>query len=390
MISQEMYQLGAKRSCIRELFEYGLALARRIGPENVFDYSLGNPSVPAPAQVGQALAELAGSDPVALHSYTPAGGSLALRKTVAADISRRSGMEVRPEDLFFTCGAAPALTAVFTALRVEGSEILAIAPCFPEYGVFVRGSGSRFILVPPDLERFQIPLEALEARITPNTQAVIINSPNNPSGVIYSRESLERLAALLRRKSRDIGRPIYLIADEPYRELAYDGAEVPFVPGIYANTIICYSYSKSLSMPGERIGYVCIPSCVEDHDLLMAAVMGAARTHGHVCAPSMMQQVIARSTGLRPDLEAYDRNRRLLYQSLTDFGYCCVKPEGAFYLFVKAPGGDAQAFSDRAKQLGLLIVPGDDFGCPGYFRLSTCVDHDMIRRSLPLFRQLLN
>ena len=256
--------------------------------------------------------------------------------------------------------------------------------------MFFRGGGSRFVLAPPDLERFQIPLEALEARITPNTQAVIINSPNNPSGVIYSRESLERLAALLRRKSRDIGRPIYLIADEPYRELAYDGAEVPFVPGIYANTVICYSYSKSLSMPGERIGYVCIPACVEDHDLLMAAVMGAARTHGHVCAPSMMQQVIARSTGLRPDLEAYDRNRRLLYQSLTDFGYRCVKPEGAFYLFVKAPGGDAQAFSDRAKQLGLLIVPGDDFGCPGYFRLSTCVDHDMIRRSLPLFRQLLN
>lgn len=389
MVSQEMYQLGAKRSCIRELFEYGLELARKIGPENVYDYSLGNPSVPAPGQVAEQLAALADKDPVALHSYTPASGAVEARKRVADDITARTGREIFPEDLFFTCGAAPALTAVFSALRVEGSEIVAIAPCFPEYAVFVEGAGSKFVLTPPDVPDFQIPMAALEERINEHTQAVIINSPNNPSGVIYSRETLEQLAEMLRRKSREAGHPIYLISDEPYRELAYDGTEVPFVPEIYDDTILCYSYSKSLSMPGERIGYICIPSWVTDNRQLMAAVMGAARVQGHVCAPSLMQQVIARCTDLRPDVDTYDRNRRLLYQSLTEYGYRCVRPQGAFYLFAEAPGGDAQAFSQRAKERGLLLVPGDDFGCPGYFRLSTCVDYDMIRRSLPLFRELI-
>lgn len=389
MVSQEMYQLGAKRSCIRELFEYGLELARKIGPENVYDYSLGNPSVPAPGQVAEQLAALADNDPVALHSYTPASGAVEARKRVADDITARTGREIFPEDLFFTCGAAPALTAVFSALRVEGSEIVAIAPCFPEYAVFVEGAGSKFVLTPPDVPDFQIPMAALEERINEHTQAVIINSPNNPSGVIYSRETLEQLAEMLRRKSREAGHPIYLISDEPYRELAYDGTEVPFVPEIYDDTILCYSYSKSLSMPGERIGYICIPSWVTDNRQLMAAVMGAARVQGHVCAPSLMQQVIARCTDLRPDVDTYDRNRRLLYQSLTEYGYRCVRPQGAFYLFAEAPGGDAQAFSQRAKERGLLLVPGDDFGCPGYFRLSTCVDYDMIRRSLPLFRELI-
>lgn len=389
MVSQEMYQLGAKRSCIRELFEYGLELARKIGPENVYDYSLGNPSVPAPGQVAEQLAALADKDPVALHSYTPASGAVEARKRVADDITARTGREIFPEDLFFTCGAAPALTAVFSALRVEGSEIVAIAPCFPEYAVFVEGTGSKFVLTPPDVPDFQIPMAALEERINEHTQAVIINSPNNPSGVIYSRETLEQLAEMLRRKSREAGHPIYLISDEPYRELAYDGTEVPFVPEIYDDTILCYSYSKSLSMPGERIGYICIPSWVTDNRQLMAAVMGAARVQGHVCAPSLMQQVIARCTDLRPDVDTYDRNRRLLYQSLTEYGYRCVRPQGAFYLFAEAPGGDAQAFSQRAKERGLLLVPGDDFGCPGYFRLSTCVDYDMIRRSLPLFRELI-
>ncbi len=389
MVSQEMYQLGAKRSCIRELFEYGLELARKIGPENVYDYSLGNPSVPAPGQVAEQLAALADNDPVALHSYTPASGAVEARKRVADDITARTGREIFPEDLFFTCGAAPALTAVFSALRVEGSEIVAIAPCFPEYAVFVEGAGSKFVLTPPDVPEFQIPMAALEERINEHTQAVIINSPNNPSGVIYSRETLEQLAEMLTRKSRESGHPIYLISDEPYRELAYDGTEVPFVPEIYDDTILCYSYSKSLSMPGERIGYICIPSWVTDNRQLMAAVMGAARVQGHVCAPSLMQQVIARCTDLRPDVDTYDRNRRLLYQSLTEYGYRCVRPQGAFYLFAEAPGGDAQAFSQRAKERGLLLVPGDDFGCPGYFRLSTCVDYDMIRRSLPLFRELI-
>lgn len=389
MVSQEMYQLGAKRSCIRELFEYGLTLAKTIGAENVYDYSLGNPSVPAPAQVAEQLKALAGSDPVALHSYTPAAGAWDARKRVADDITARTEKIVRPENLFFTCGAAPALTAVFAALKVEGSEIVAIAPCFPEYSVFVEGAGSKFVLTPPDIPDFQIPLKALEERINAHTQAVIINTPNNPSGVIYSRETLTRLAEMLLRKSREAGHPIYLISDEPYRELAYDGTEVPFVPEIYPDTVICYSYSKSLSMPGERIGYVCIPDWVTDGEMLMAAVMGAARVQGHVCAPSLMQKAIARCTDLRPDIDTYDKNRKLLYRSLTEYGYSCVRPDGAFYLFVKAPGGDANVFSQMAKERGLLLVPGDDFGCPGYFRLSTCVDYDMIRRSLPLFQQLI-
>ena len=279
--------------------------------------------------------------------------------------------------------------AVFRALAVPGGELLAIAPYFPEYKPFAEEAGLRFKVVPPDVPHFQIKLEAVEAMLTPNTQAVLVNSPNNPSGVVYTRQTLQALAELLTRKSGEYGHPIYIISDEPYRELAY-GVEVPFVPTIYPHTIVCYSYSKSLSLPGERIGYIYVPQAAAESPALYAAVAGAARSAGHVCAPSLWQKVIARCAHLRPDLEAYDRNRRALYEGLTQMGYEMAKPDGAFYLFIKAPGGDANAFSEKAKQHDLLLVPGDGFGCPGYFRICYCVSFEMIQRSLPVFRALLD
>ena len=389
MISESFIQLGTKKSEIRELFEYGIRQAAVVGKENVYDYSIGNPSVPAPAAIADIIRELLEGDSLALHGYTPAAGAMEARRAVADDLSARSGMSIRPENIFFTCGAAPALVAVIRALAVQGAEFIAVAPYFPEYQVFVSCNGGKFVEVAPDTESFQINVEALDQALTPHTQAVIINSPNNPSGVIYSEETLRELASLLERRSAEFGHPIYIIADEPYRELVYDNAVVPFIPSIYRDTVVCYSYSKSLSMPGERIGYVCIPDTVTDSALLFAAVAGASRACGHVCAPSMMQRVIARATGLRPDLEAYDKNRHTLYNALSEMGYECVKPEGAFYMMVKAPGGDAHAFSERAKKENLLLVPSDSFGCPGFLRISTCVDPAMIQRSLPAFRRVL-
>ena len=277
---------------------------------------------------------------------------------------------------------------MFRALAVEGGEILAIAPYFPEYKPFAENAGLIFKVVPPDVPNFQISLPAVEAMLTERTQAVILNSPNNPSGVVYTRETLKQLSALLERKAAQYGHPIYIISDEPYRELAY-GVEVPFLPLIYRDTVVCYSYSKSLSLPGERIGYVYVPKEAADSRELYAAIAGAARACGHVCAPSLWQKVIARCTHLRPDLESYDRNRRTLYEGLTKLGYETAKPDGAFYLFVKAPGGDANAFLEKAKQKDLLVVPGDGFGCPGYFRLCYCVSYDKIVRSLPVFGELM-
>lgn len=389
MINQNAYRLGANRSCIRDLFEYGRARAAMVGEENVYDYSLGNPSIPAPAAVDEAVRQILLDTPtLQVHGYTSAVGDLAARKAIAEDLNARYQAGCRAEDFFLGCGAAPELVAVFRALAVPGGELLAIAPYFPEYQPFAQEAGLRFRVVPPDVPDFQIRLEAVEAMLTEHTQAVLVNSPNNPSGVVYTRQTLEALGVLLTRKGQEYGHPIYLISDEPYRELAY-GVEVPFVPTIYPNTIVCYSYSKSLSLPGERIGYVYIPQAAADSQALYAAVAGAARSAGHVCAPSIWQKVIARCAHLRPDLQAYDRNRRALYEGLKEMGYEMAKPDGAFYLFVKAPGGDANAFSQRAKERDLLLVPGDGFGCPGYFRICYCVSYDMIQRSLPVFRALI-
>ncbi len=389
MINEKAYALGANRSCIRDLFEYGRARAAIVGAENVYDYSLGNPSIPAPDYVNQVIRDvLEEMDALAVHGYTSAIGDFETRKAIADDLNQRYNAGIRPEDLFIGSGAAPELCAVFSALAVPEAEILAIAPYFPEYKPFVESTGAVFKVVPPDVPDFQINLAAVEAMLTPNTQAIIINSPNNPSGVVYTEQTLRVLGALLKRKSEAYGHPIYIVSDEPYRELTY-GCTAPFIPNIYPNTIICYSYSKSLSLPGERIGYICVPQQVEDHDALYAAIAGAARAAGHVCAPSLWQKVIARCTHLRPDLVSYDRNRRALYEGLTAMGYEMAKPDGAFYLFIKAPGGDAVAFSEKAKQKDLLLVPGDGFGCPGYFRICYCVSYEMIQKSLPVFESLI-
>lgn len=390
MLNQTAYSLGANRSCIRDLFEYGRARAAVVGEENVFDYSLGNPSIPSPAAVDEAVRQILLDTPtLQVHGYTSAVGDFATRQAIADDLNRRYDAECRAENFFLGCGAAPELVAVFTALAVPEGELLAIAPYFPEYKPFAQAAGLNFRVVPPDVPEFQIKLDAVEAMLTPHTQAVLINTPNNPSGVVYTQKTLEALGALLTQKSREYGHPIYLISDEPYRELAY-GVEVPFVPLIYPNTVVCYSYSKSLSLPGERIGYIYVPDSAADSRALYAAVAGAARSAGHVCAPSLWQKVIARCASLRPDLQAYDRNRKALYEGLTAMGYEMAKPDGAFYLFIKAPGGDANAFSEKAKERDLLLVPGDGFGCPGYFRICYCVSYDMIQRSLPVFRALIN
>jgi len=390
MVSKKMLALGQTRSCIRELFEYGLRQAAFIGAENVFDYSLGNPSIPSPEGVNRAIIDtLENESPLAVHGYTSAAGYDGVRAAVANDLTSRFGMEIKASNLFFTCGAAPALCAVLKALSTDDSEVIAIAPFFPEYRPFIECSGNKFVMVPPDLGSFQINFEALLSLVNERTQAIIINSPNNPSGVVYTAETLKKLGVLLEKKSAEFGHPIYIISDEPYRELVYGGVTVPFVPSIYKNTIICYSYSKSLSLPGERIGYVCIPDCVEDSDLVFAAVAGAARVEGHVCPPSLLQRTIAKCTALRPDLEAYDRNRRLLLENLTEYGYKVAKPDGAFYLFIEAPGRNSQEFSERAKAKNLLVVPGDDFGCPEYFRICYCIDYDKINRSLKVFKELI-
>lgn len=390
MINEYAYALGANRSCIRDLFEYGRARAAVVGAENVFDFSLGNPSIPAPAQVNDAIRDILTDTPsLAVHGYTSAAGDLQTRQAIADDLNSRYGTEVKADDLFIGCGAAPELTAVFRALAVPGAEILAIAPFFPEYRPFVEAAGAEFKVVPADVPGFQIRMDALEEMLSPNTVAVIVNSPNNPAGTVYTEKTLRALADLLTRKAAEFGHPIYIVADEPYRELAYDGVTVPFIPAIYPNTVVCYSYSKSLSLPGERIGYIYVPENATDSKALYAAIAGASRAGGHVCAPSLMQKVIARCAHLRPDLDAYDRNRRALWQGLTEMGYEVAKPDGAFYLFVKAPGGSAKDFSEKAKKKDLLIVPGDDFGCPDYFRLCYCVSYDMIQRSLPIFRELI-
>ena len=390
MINQTAYSLGANRSVIRDLFEYGRARAAIVGDENVFDFSLGNPSIPAPKEVNDTIRQLlTDTDSLALHGYTSAVGDFAARKAIAEDLNARYAAGAAPEDFFIGCGAAPELCAVLKALAVPGGEVLAIAPYFPEYKPFAESAGLNFKVVPPDVPTFQINFEALEASLNEHTQALILNSPNNPSGVVYSVETLEKLGKLLSAKSAEYGHPIYIISDEPYRELTYGGITAPWVPHYYPNTVVCYSYTKSLSLPGERIGYVYVPKTCADSKELYAAVAGAARSMGHVCAPSLWQKVIARCTHLRPDLDAYDVNRRTLYEGLTALGYEMAKPDGAFYLFIKAPGGDAVAFSEKAKGKDLLIVPGDGFGCPGWFRICYCVSLNTIQRSLPAFAALM-
>lgn len=389
MFNKTAYGLGSVRSYIREVFEYGRQQAKIVGEENVFDYSLGNPSIPAPEKVNETIINVLNTESsIKVHGYTSGPGDDTIREAVAKNLTERFGKVIRPANLFFTCGAAPALMTALTALACEDSEVIAIAPFFPEYKPFIESSGNKFVMVPADTTSFQIDMAALESLVNEHTQAIIVNSPNNPSGVVFSQETLEKVGAILGAAAEKYGHPIYIIADEPYRELVYDGVEVPFIPNVYKDTIVCYSWSKSLSLPGERIGYVLVPDDAADSAELFAAVAGAARMLGHVCAPSLIQRAVAACCDIMPDLEAYDVNRNLLYNGLTEIGYECAKPQGAFYLFVKAPGGDAMAFAEKAKKKNLLIVPSDSFGVPGYFRLSYCVSKEMIERSLPAFKDV--
>lgn len=389
-INQTMVRLGQVRSVIRETFEYGNKRAAEIGRENVFDFSLGNPSVPAPDEVRNAMVSLlTESDPVALHGYTSAQGALDTRLAIADDINKRFGAGVRPEDLYMTCGAAASLTVSLNALCNPGDEVVVIAPFFPEYRVFAEQAGAVLRVVPADTETFQINFDALRGILNEKTKAVIVNSPNNPTGALLSEETVKALCGLLKERSEQCGKPIFLLSDEPYRELVYDAdAVVPYLTNLYDHTLVCYSFSKSLSLPGERIGYIVVCNQMPEYAEVYAAICGAGRALGFVCAPSMMQKLLPSVLGKTSDLEVYRENRDLLYGALTSCGFDCVYPDGAFYLFVKSPVPDAGAFCEKAKEFELLLVPSDSFGCPGYVRISYCVSTEQIRRSLPAFEAL--
>lgn len=389
MISEKMYELGSKRSVIREIFEYGKKRKAEIGSDNVFDFSLGNPSVPAPACVNQTIIDLLNTeDSVLLHGYTSAQGDLNVRKTIADYVNRNQGTAIGPDDIYMTMGAAASLCVGFKAICLQGDEFIAFTPFFPEYRVFVEAMGGTLVSVATDNKTFQIDFDNFEKALNPKTKAVIVNSPNNPSGVIFTEESIIKLCALLEKKSKEYGHPIYLFSDEPYRELVYDDIKVPYLINYYDNVFVCYSYSKSLSLPGERIGYIIVSNKMEKNRDVYAAVCGAGRALGYVCASSLFQQVIARCIDKTSDVSIYKKNRDLLYNGLTDLGYYCVKPDGAFYLFVQSLEEDATAFCEKAKKYELLLVPGDDFGTSGYVRIAYCVTTEQIQNSLPAFAKL--
>ncbi len=389
MLNEKMVKLGKNRSVIREIFEYGNKRRKEIGEEKLFDFSLGNPSIPAPANINQTLLRLiCETDPVKLHGYTSAQGDFSVRSKIAQSINKRFDVNAVPDLIYMTCGAAAALTISLTALVNEGDEVIVLAPFFPEYRVFAEKAGARLVVVKCREDDFQIDFNALESAITERTKAIIINSPNNPTGVVLSKAQIERLSALLTAKQCDYNNDIYIICDEPYRELSY-GAEVPYIPQFYENSIVCYSYSKSLSLPGERIGYIFVSPKASSCGDVYAGICGAGRALGFVCAPSLLQYAVAECESTVGDISAYRKNRDLLYKALCEYGYTCIKPDGAFYLFVKSPEKNANAFCERAKEYELLLVPSDDFGIEGYVRISYCVSFEQIEKSLPAFRALM-
>ncbi|MBR3962280.1 MAG: pyridoxal phosphate-dependent aminotransferase [Oscillospiraceae bacterium] len=389
MDTRRMVELGEKRSIIRELFEYGNKRKAEIGAENVFDFSIGNPSVPAPKELSEELCRLISEEnPLSIHGYTSAPGDLSARKAVAEDLNKRFKTSFGPENLYLTCGAAASLTISLSAVVEENEEVIIFAPFFPEYTVFIETAGGKPVVVPCKWPDFQMDFEKLSEVLNEKTAAVIINSPNNPSGAVLSAESLEKLGKILSEAEEKFGRKIYLISDEPYRELVYGKTKVPFVTKYYNDTIICYSWSKSLSLPGERIGYILVSPENPDWKKLYSGICGAGRALGFVCAPSLFQKIIPKCVDMTSDFSVYEKNRNLLYNSLTEMGFEAVKPEGAFYLFVKSPEPDAKAFSEKAKKYEILIVPSDDFGTEGFVRISYCVSTEQIERSLPSFKKL--
>lgn len=386
MIAEKMRPLVENNSAIRAMFEEGKRLAAIYGPENVYDFSLGNPNVPAPEAVNRAITDIVAEEASTMvHGYMSNAGFEDVRDTVAQSLNRRFGTQFHLENILMTVGAASGMNVILKTVLDPGDEVIVFAPYFMEYGAYVRNYDGVLVTVSPDTSSFQPNISELKEKITKRTKAVIINTPNNPTGVVYSSETLEQIAAVMKAKEEEYRTSIVLISDEPYRELAYEGVEVPYVTPFYHNTVVCYSYSKSLSLPGERIGYLVIPDELEDSKAVIAAATIANRVLGCVNAPSLMQRVILRCIDEKVNVEAYDKNRNLLYNGLTGFGFECIRPEGAFYLFVKSPEADDRAFSEVCKKHRLLVVPGTSFACPGYVRISYCVSYEQIERSLPAF-----
>ena len=389
MINPKMYELGSRRSVIREIFEYGKLRKQEVGEDKVYDFSIGNPSVEAPAAVAERVKELLEVNPSTLvHGYTSAQGDPKARQAIADDLNNRFGTSFTGSNVYLTCGAAASLTiSLRSVIDSENQNVMVFAPFFTEYRVFIESMGASIQVVPASFPKLDLNLDAFENMINDKTVAVILNSPNNPTGVVYSEEQIMRLAEILNRKSTEFGHPIYIISDEPYREITY-GCVPPFITKYYANSLICYSYSKGLSLPGERIGYILVPDVMPEWQNMYAAVCGAGRSLGFICAPTMFQHVITKCAPLTSDLSKYAANRDLIYNGLTELGYECVRPDGAFYLFVKCLEDDANAFCMRARKYDLLLVPSDDFGCPGYVRIAYCVSADTIKNSMPAFKAL--
>lgn len=390
MIAEKMKGMVANSSAIRAMFEEGNRLAEIYGAENVYDFSLGNPNIPAPQAVKQAMIELLDeSDPVVLHGYTNSNSGYAdVRQTVAESVNERFGTAFTGENIVMTVGAAGGLNVIFKTLLDPGDEVIAFAPYFGEYRSYTNNYDGVLVEISPNTENFQPKLEEFEEKITPKTKIVIVNTPNNPTGVVYSEETIRKMTEIMEAKQKEYGTDIYLVSDEPYRELAYDGVEVPYLTKYYNNTIIGYSYSKSLSLPGERIGYLVIPDEVADSDDVKSAANVATRILGFVNAPTLQQKVVAKCINEKTDLTFYNRNRETLYNGLIDCGFECIKPQGAFYLFVKSPVENEKAFCEEAKKLHILMVPGSSFACPGYVRLAYCVSYETIVNSLPKFQEL--
>ena len=391
-MNKDMLNLGSNRSIIRELFEFSKQRKQEIGEDNVYDFSLGNPSVKPNPKLNEALIKIieAGNDTYT-HGYTSAPGDNNTRNEIAKDLNKRFNTSYTLNNIYMTCGAAASLCIALRAItESKNDEILAIAPYFTEYKVFVEGAGATFKVVEPDMKNFNINFDDLLIKLNKNTKAIIVNSPNNPSGVVYSKAVLDKLADILRAKEKEYNHPIYLICDEPYREIVFGDATVSHIPNLYDDTVLCYSYSKSLSLPGERIGYVLVPDKATDSKNLFLACLGAGRAYGYVCAPSLMQHAIELCATLTSDMNEYTKNRNLIYNGLTKIGYNCVKPEGAFYLFMKALEDDAYKFMERAKEYNIIVVPSDNFGVKGYVRLAYCVSEKTIKNSLPAFQKLFD
>ena len=389
MINEKMRRLGAHRSVIRELFEYGKKRKSEIGESNVFDFSIGNPSAPVPCEVTKEIINLVNeSEPTLLHGYTSAQGDYSVRGAISAELNERYSLDTTPECFYMTVGAAGALTSTLCGLVTEGEEVILIAPYFPEYKVFIERAGGTVRVAMADTVSFQPDVSEIEKLVNEKTAAIIVNSPNNPTGAVYTEESIERLSNMLKKKEIELSKTIYLISDEPYRELVYGTATVPFITKYYDDTVITYSYSKSLSLPGERIGYVLVNPAINDFTAVYDAIAGSARSLGYVCAPSLLQRLVARVTGMHSALDVYDENRTLLYNALTEYGFTALKPDGAFYLFLKSPISDAYEFCNEAKREELLLVPSNDFGIEGYVRISYCVIKEVIETALPAFKRL--